>query len=31
MLGGAACMVGVLVAAFTQRGFLAYDARDPKP
>jgi hypothetical protein len=31
LLGGAACIVGVLLAALTQPGFLAYDARDPTP
>lgn len=31
MLGGAACVIGVLVAAALQRGFLRYDARDPTP
>ncbi|HEX2174619.1 MAG TPA: MFS transporter [Nocardioidaceae bacterium] len=31
MLGGAACIAGVLLAALTQRGFLRYDAQDPRP
>ncbi|MGH3316936.1 MAG: MFS transporter [Nocardioidaceae bacterium] len=31
LLGGAACVVGVLVAALTQRGFVRYDATDPRP
>ena len=31
MLGGAACIAGVLLSAAMQRGFLAYDARDPTP
>jgi hypothetical protein len=30
-VGGLACMVGVLVAAGTQRGFLAYDSDLPVP
>jgi transmembrane secretion effector len=29
--GGLACMIGVLVASGSQRGFLAYDADDPIP
>jgi MFS family permease len=31
MLGGAACVAGVLLCALTQRGFLRYDARAPQP
>jgi MFS family permease len=31
VLGGLACIVGVLVAVGLQRGFLRYDARDPQP
>jgi Transmembrane secretion effector len=31
VLGGAACIAGVVLAALTQPGFLAYDARDPTP
>jgi len=31
VLGGAACVVGVLVAVVLQRGFLRYDARHPSP
>jgi MFS family permease len=31
LLGGAACVVGVLVAALLQRGFVRYDATDPQP
>jgi MFS family permease len=31
LVGGAACVAGVLLAAATQRGFLAYDARAPRP
>ncbi|HSV41457.1 MAG TPA: MFS transporter [Nocardioidaceae bacterium] len=31
VIGGLACIVGVLLAALVQRRFLAYDARDPQP
>jgi hypothetical protein len=31
VLGGLACVVGVLVAVGLQRGFLRYDARHPAP
>jgi hypothetical protein len=31
VLGGLACIVGVLVAISVQRRFLAYDARHPAP
>ena len=31
VLGGLACVVGVLVAVAVQRSFLAYDARHPTP
>jgi hypothetical protein len=31
VLGGAACIVGVLVAVAVQRGFLRYDAHHPTP
>ena len=31
VLGGTACIVGVLVAVAVQRSFLAYDARRPTP
>ena len=31
VLGGLACIVGVLVAVACQRSFLSYDARHPTP
>jgi hypothetical protein len=31
VIGGAACIVGVLVSVTLQRRFLTYDARDPTP
>jgi len=31
VIGGIACVVGVLVAVALQRRFLTYDARDPTP
>ena len=31
VLGGAACVIGVLIAVALQRGFLRYDARHPMP
>lgn len=31
VLGGVACIIAMLLLARTQRGFLAYDARDPRP
>ncbi|MGN6574339.1 MAG: MFS transporter, partial [Nocardioides sp.] len=31
VIGGAACLVGVVVAVAAQRGFLRYDAMEPRP
>jgi len=31
VLGGLACITGVVIAALSQRGFLGYDARNPTP